>query len=63
MAFYAVMDQCQYLINFSPTPPLTQQNATDNLSLRLMLGWVGIAQIKTLIHHNTVNSLKIGVFV
>ena len=31
------LDQYQYLSNCPPTPPLTQQQSTDN-NLRLMLG-------------------------
>ena len=31
------MDQCQYLSNYAPTPPLTLQQSTDN-KLGLMLG-------------------------
>ena len=32
-----VEDQCQYLCNYAPTPPMTQQRSTDNM-LGLMLG-------------------------
>ena len=32
-----LLDQCQYLSNCAPTPPLTQQSSIDN-KLRLMLG-------------------------
>ena len=32
-----LLDQCQYLSNCAPTPPLVQQQSADN-RLRLMLG-------------------------
>ena len=45
-------DQCQYLRNYAPTPPLVQQKSTNN-KLGLMLGYGrgrwAIAWILTLI--------------
>ena len=34
---FLMLDQCQYLGNCPPTPPLTQQQSIDN-NLGLMLG-------------------------
>lgn len=35
-------DQCQYLINCAPTPPLTQQPSTDNKCGLMVKGGVGV---------------------
>ena len=36
----AISDQCRYLSNCALTPPLAQQQSTDN-KLGLKLGWGG----------------------
>ena len=52
-SFITLSDQYQFLDNFSPNPPLTQQQSIDN-KLRLMLGWGrgkwAVAQILIMIH-------------